>query len=229
MRLTQLGILLFDSFGPGRISEQNEDDWQYRYSPSYPEFNSTEPLPIVHPGPSRSSRQNFICQFESEEFIQYVLKDDSTIIWAILGIVSWEWASVINKFEIILRDEPTVISSTNDFGDFQLDVITRQTKYLRENREMLKGCLAVIKAYKRPESLTEANALTAEKAFDLAIDFEDLILRTEDHIVRVGRGLAVFASITAIEENRKAIRQAEDIRYSTTLPVNLDGCSLASY
>lgn len=30
---------------------------------------------------------------------------------------------------------------------------------------------------------------------------------------RVGRGLAVFASITAIEENRKAIRQAEDIRY----------------
>lgn len=229
MRLTQPGILLFDSLGPGHTSEQNEEGWQYRYSPSFPEFNPRKPIPIIHPGLSRSSRQSFIRQFESEESLQHVLQDDSTIIWAVLGIVSWEWASVIDNFEIILRDEPTVISSTNDFGDFQLDVITKQTKYLRENREMLKGCLAVIKAHKRRESVTKANALTAERVFDLAIDFEDLILRTEDHIVRVGRGLAVFASITAIEENRKAIRQAEDIRYNTALPANLHGWPLTRY
>jgi hypothetical protein len=130
--------------------------------------------------------------------------------YAILGIICCEWASVIDTFEIILRDEPTVISSTNDYGDFQLDVITKQTKYLRENREMLKGCLAVIQAQKRPDFVADANYITAGRVSDLAIDFGDFILRTEDHIVRVGRGLAVFASIMAIEENRKAICQAED-------------------
>jgi hypothetical protein len=229
MKLTESGMLIFDSFSPGRTSEQDEEYWRYRYSHSFLEFDHKNPLLTKNIGIPQSSREMFISQFELEKFSQHVLQEDSTVILALLGIASCEWASVIDSFEIILRDEPTVISSTNDFGDFQLDVITKQTKYLRENREMLKGCLAVIKVQKRTDSVKGGGAIIAESVSDLAIDFEDLIHRTEDHIVRVGKGLAVFASIMAIEENRKAIRQAEDIRYHKALLAKLEGCPVTKY
>jgi hypothetical protein len=215
--------LLFDSFDPRSISERDEDFWWYRYCDDVPAFNSKGPKSINYAVLSQSSRELFIRQFESEKFLQLALQEDSKITYAILGIISCEWASVIDRFELILREEPTVISSTKDFGDFQLDTITRQTKYLRENREMLKGCLALINASKKADSVHDVCSTTAARAYDLVIDFEDFILRTEDHIVRVGRGLAVFASIAAIEENRKAIRQAEDIRYFRNLIVNAEG------
>lgn len=88
---------------------------------------------------------------------------------------------------------------------------------------MLKGCLALINASKGTDSVHSVSSTIVARAFDLEVDFEDFILRTEDHIIRVGRGLAVFVSITAIEENRKAVHQAEDIRYFRNLIVNAEG------
>lgn len=168
-------------------------------------------------------------QFEVVEFTRHVLQDDSVALCAILGIISSEWAPVIDTFEIILRDESQVIGAANDFADFEVDFVAKQTKYLRENREMLKGCLAAIQAQRTLGLVMGTNTLLGARSAEIAIDFEDFILQTEDHILRIGRGLAVFASMKAIEESRKAIRQTEDVRYDMALRMSLEVPLLTIY
>jgi hypothetical protein len=165
-----------------------------------------------------STRDTFLQRFESPIFLQSVLEDSGVILCAILRIICNEWLDQVSEMEQLTRNESSHMNSVSYIGDYAIELDLKCGEYLRENEEMMRGCLEVIQ---QPEPLlsgaSRRSLNSAEKVrktlSDLNLDFQELLRATEDHIKRLGGRYAISASILTIQESRKAIKQAEDIGY----------------
>lgn len=189
--------MLFDSYG--EPLPQWENDWQYWYAQ-----DGTNSVLWQGDQEEWSSRRKFIRQFESSQFRADVLQDDCTILCAVLGIINYEWARLVADFEFSLRDDTRVMHAARHLGEYELELKLKQSKYLRQNLEMLRICHTVIQAQR--DRLADPGSVIAREFAYHTTDFEDYIGRTSEHIERIARRLEVFSSI-------KAIHQAEDIEY----------------
>jgi hypothetical protein len=165
-----------------------------------------------------STRYTFLQRFESLNFLQSVLEDSGVILCAILRITCNEWLDQVSMMEQLTRNESSQMNSVIDVGDYAIEMDLKCGEYLRENEEMMRGCLEVIQ---QPETLLSdasrrspnSDEKVRQTLSDLDLDFQELLRATEDHIKRLGSRYAISASILTIQESRKAIKQAEDIGY----------------
>jgi len=120
--------------------------------------------------------------------------------------------------EQFTRNESSQMDSVIDLSDYAIESDLKCREYLRENEEMMRGCLEVIQ---QPETLLSgasrrspnSDEKVRQTLSDLDLDYQQLLRATEDHIKRLGSRYAMSASILTIQESRKAIKQAEDIGY----------------
>ena len=152
--------------------------------------------------------------------MQNVVEDSRVVLCAILRIICNEWVSLVASMEELTRSESSEMDSVVELGDYTIQSNLKLGAYLWENEEMMKVCQEVIQ---HPGTLLfrqspGAGQESIQKMLSgLDLDFQELLKMTKDHIERVRNRYTVSASILTIEESRKAIKQAEDIGYASSL------------
>jgi hypothetical protein len=103
---------------------------------SVPRFDPLKAAVALPKSTGFSTRDTFLQRFESPIFLQSVLEDSGVILCAILRIICNEWLDQVSEME--------------QLGDYAIELDLKCGKYLRENEEMMRGCLEVIQ---QPETL----------------------------------------------------------------------------
>ncbi|MCJ1432533.1 hypothetical protein MMC27_001890 [Xylographa pallens] len=206
-----IGLFLFDSL-PRRYFpySMRDDEDVFHNVPAYQQIQSS--LPVFR-GPS--FRERFVSQILDTDFQVDHWLNEVLLLTKILKVICYEWKCVIESNEALLGSNHigTGVPLSHWVNDIQ-----RRSTLGRENTVMLEGCLSLIKkgsisARRQSDQGLPPNQYLA----DLEEDFHSLVKQNIDQVERIERQLALLAALYAIEESKKSIQEAENIRYLETL------------
>jgi hypothetical protein len=206
-----IGIILFDSIGIGRTPRFC--DGLRKYSPIFNEIVRYSPIKDAIVGDQLrdySLRSALMRQLRNNSFVRDILEDDSVLIWTLVNVIGAEWLEVLRLMELDVSNESLDIHLLDD-DHSELERKMKKADLFRENLTMLKDTLGVIIIEGTLSSKTKPGTRAFEMMKDLEVDFKELVSSTEAYIGRLSQRLSIFASVIAIEESRKAIKQADNI------------------
>lgn len=163
-----------------------------------------------------SARPTFIRRLSSKSFCEDAVPNEKLLVLTALRIVFCEWQETLDRSDYDFRHTGHVVELVNE-DEVKGTLLKR--RWLRENLDRLRYCLNILEGdmfHDEGDSDVTPNDKVERIFSDLKADYFDLISRTEDHIARANQSLATFTSLIAIEESRKAIKQAESIGYGST-------------
>ena len=174
-----------------------------------PAYQQTPDSLPVFPGPS--FRDRFVSQILETDFQVDCWLNEALLLTKILKVICFEWKCIIESNEALLEGDHigTGVPLSHWVND-----IDRRSAIGRGNTVMLEECLALIKKGSistRPKS--ERGLQQNQYPADLDEDFRGLIKQNIEQVERIERQLALLAALYAIEESKKSIQEAENIRY----------------
>ena len=101
-----LGIILFDSIGPGKALCYC--DGVSKYHPIFneiPRYSSTKDGLVDDQPNDYSLRSAFMRQLRTPTFIHDVLEDNSMLIWFLVKVIAAEWLDVVRIMEVEVESE----------------------------------------------------------------------------------------------------------------------------
>ena len=211
-----VGLFLFDSIWNFYQSFDHHEQAARIFDES-PRFDPTRVLQANVLPFDYSARLTFIRRLKSEGFYKDVLSDERFLVVTALRIACCEWQETIDRSDHGFRHTGHVVELV-DKDEVSGTLLKR--RWLRDNLDRLKCSLNTIDGdLFRGEKQADytLSATVGRTVSDLRADYSDLLSRVEDHIARANQGLATFTSLIAIEESKKAIRQAESIGYGLLL------------
>ncbi|MCJ1246582.1 hypothetical protein MMC30_003791 [Trapelia coarctata] len=208
------GMLLFDPMPDGLEYEHWHD--HVPLFPSVPSFN----LPYI-PEIPRAHFEDLLSESRFATLwsnIDWTIHADHIEIMPLcicLEMILHEWTSIMRCTERLLRNH----SKETFPGDARIGQMVRQGVYMRESLDMLQQTLSLIREERARQSSKAAKDTDVGDNLlsTLESKAQNLIARTEDHVTRFDRQLAITASLIAIEESRNSIRVAQSIGGLTTL------------
>lgn len=205
-----LGLVLFDHL-PGRNTDYEELLNAIPPLPAVPHYQSSPAelwKPKVYFG-SKSSRRRFVRLAVCTNWTSYANNLREMPLGICLSLVLPEWTSIVTNTEQRLREltQVTLPDDTHIAG------MVKEGVYVRESLDMMQELLDLTKKGKARCSSKTAACASAETDPFVALeeDIQRLLSRTQDHVTRYDRQLAIAASLIAIAESRTSIRLAENI------------------
>jgi len=203
-------MLLFDPL-PERHTHYEESLYEIPLLPTVPHYQSSQAVPtkLKIYSETKSTRGRFIrlasCTDWSNQATQ--LRDMPLKICATQ--VLHEWTSIVSNTEHLLRE----LAHETLPDDAHITRMVKQGVYVRESLDMLQELSNLIrKDGSRRHSDPGVDAGAEDHLFtDLERTVQSLISRTQDHVTRFDRQLAITASFIGIEESRTSIRLAKEI------------------
>ncbi|MCJ1291588.1 hypothetical protein MMC34_003133 [Xylographa carneopallida] len=199
------GLFLFDSLPHRYLSSRDGED-VFHNVPVYQE--SLDSLPESS---ALSFRQRFVSQILETDFRVDCWSNEVLLFIKILKVICYEWECIMESNEALLEADNigTGVPLTHWIDDIQ-----RRSTIGRQNTVMLEDCLGLIKkgsisARQESERVLPKNQYLA----DLEEDVRSMIKQNIEQVERIERKLALLAALYAIEESKKSIQAAENIRY----------------
>lgn len=139
-----------------------------------------------------------------------LLADPFTLVRVLLLLVSQSWAEVLRDQEGYML--PGLKPQYTGATDVRLSEKESFGEYLKQTLGMLKMDLQIF------QTLSAKSAAFLHAPDELLIDYEFLLGKAETRIEQNTSSIPVITAMIAVEDNRKAIQQANDVKYTLTLP-----------
>lgn len=212
LRLTgsNVGIILFDSLTLGEGSGVIE----------IPKHMRLDRAPCYHPYPDPKVLKTD--ESLRGEFLKYIflpgfngvlaVRVSFEVVWVVMKLVSLHWTKMIEDQEAWV-DAQHWYEIQEGFKDCKTTLSDKEShaNYLNECKEMLNAAIEAVLNIRRLTGATyESNKQSADS---LIRDFTYLSTRISAQAARSDALLLKFSALAAVEESRKAIKQAESMRY----------------
>ncbi|MCJ1385205.1 hypothetical protein MMC17_008326 [Xylographa soralifera] len=201
----RIGLFLFDSLPRVYFPYSMRDEDVFHNVPAYEKIQRSLP---VFQGPS--FRERFVSQVLDTDFQIDHWSNEVLLLTKILQVICFEWKCIIESNEVLLEGDH--IGTGVPLSDW-VDDIHRRSTIGRGNTVMLEECLNLIKKGSiSARQQSEGGLLRNQYLVDLEEDFHALMKQNIDQVERIERQLTLLAALYAIEESKKSIQEAENIR-----------------
>jgi hypothetical protein len=137
-----------------------------------------------------------------------LLHEPSTLIRALLQLVSKNWTDVLRDQEGYML--PGLKPQYTGATDVRLSEKESFGEYLKQTLGMLKMDLQVCQSL--CQSLRGKYAPLVKRVDELLVDYEFLLAKASAQIEQNTSSIPVITAMIAVEDNRKAIQQANDVK-----------------